>query len=105
MKSAMQSKPSRSPLDDIRIFLPSVGDEEYTLRAKMRSYRNVASCMVHRSESNTARQLAWLVVDYATLWIYAAASEGQIKELNRFFYRLLITAMQAESIDLQGPES
>ncbi len=89
--------------DDIRIFLPGISDEEHALRAKMRSFRNVASCMIRSTASDTARQLAWIASDYATLWVYSHAHQSELKDLNLFLRRLLVTAMQAENIDMEGP--
>ncbi|WP_394730608.1 hypothetical protein [Altererythrobacter sp. GH1-8] len=92
-------------MDDIRTFLPGIGEEEYAIRAKMRSYRNAASGMIRATQSDTARQLAWIASDYITLWIYSPAIEVELEDLNTFFRRLLVTAIQAERIDMEGPRT
>ena len=45
--------------DDIRIFLPGIGDVEHSLRANLRTFRNCASAMIARTDSDTARGIAW----------------------------------------------
>ncbi|WP_394729056.1 hypothetical protein [Altererythrobacter sp. GH1-8] len=89
--------------DDIRVFLPNIGEAEHALRAKMRSYRNAASAMVSRTESDTARQLAWIVVEYGCANLYAPATEPELEDLNKLFKRLMITAIHVENIDQFGP--
>lgn len=90
------------PLDEIRTFLPGIGDEEYALRAKLRSLRNTASAMISNTESDTARQLAWIVVEYATPALYAPGIPVEFEELNKLCTRLMLTALQAEKIDTFG---
>jgi hypothetical protein len=95
--------PARTkPLDDIEIILPGCEGEEYDARAKLRSYRNAAQAMIANTGSDTARQLAWLVVEYATPNLYAPAPLGWLTELNRFAHRLMLTAIQVEDIDNIG---
>jgi|GEM_PF-1433634 len=89
-------------LDEIRTFLPGIGEAEYELRAKLRALRNTASAMVSNTESNTARQLAWIVVEYATPTLYAPGTPVAFADLNKFCTRLMLTAMQAENMDLFG---
>ncbi|SMQ74279.1 hypothetical protein SAMN06297468_2510 [Altererythrobacter xiamenensis] len=90
-------------LDDIRTFLPNIGEREYALRARMRSLRNTASAMIAKTECSASRQLAWIVVEAATDWLYAAAQEAELEDLNRLFNRLMLTAIQAENIAQFGP--
>ena len=89
------------PVDDIVLFAPSceTGTEEYLLRARLRGQRNAMSALIVRTQSETARGLAWLVVEYATQHLYAAASLDRLREIGRFCHRLSLTAMQAEDID------
>ncbi|MBU2340027.1 MAG: hypothetical protein KKE77_02140 [Alphaproteobacteria bacterium] len=86
--------------DDITTFLGSIPAEEYERRAKLRSYRNAASGMIASTESGTARQLAWLVVEYATPNLYAEAPAEWLDKLNLLSKRLMLTAMQVEEMDL-----
>ena len=87
-----------APLDDIRCFLPGIAADEYARRAKLRSYRNAASGMIASTKSDTARQLAWVVVEYATPNLYAPAPPEWLDTLNQFCKRLMLTAMQAEEM-------
>jgi hypothetical protein len=74
--SPMNAPVRTKPLDDIEIFLPGCEGEEFDARAKLRSYRNAAQAMIANTGSDTARQLAWLVVEYATPNLYAPALLG-----------------------------
>lgn len=85
--------------DDIQTFLPGIGEEEYQLRAKVGSMRNCAAAMIARTQSDTARALAWICSDYAVSYVYAGATHAELHEIGSFCNRLLITAMQAEAID------
>lgn len=90
-------------IDEIRVFLPDIGDDELALRTKMRALRNVAAKIVSSTGSDTARQLAWIASDYATQWLYAPADEGALEDLNLFLNRVLKTAIHAENIEQFGP--
>ncbi|GAA0755187.1 hypothetical protein FHS52_000002 [Erythromicrobium ramosum] len=72
--------------------------DEYERRAKLRSFRNAASAMIARTPSDTARYLAWEVVEWATPNLYAPAPLEWLDELNTLSRRLLRTAMQAEQM-------
>lgn len=99
----MTAKPAPNGPDDLLTFCPGIQGEEYQLRANMRSFRNTAAAMITGTESGTARQIAWIVTDYSTELLYAPISNAALADLNKFFNRLLLTAMQAERIDLLGP--
>ncbi len=86
--------------DEIYTFMGHIPAEEYERRAKLRSYRNAASGMIASTECDTARQLAWLVVEYATPNLYADAPAEWLDKLNLLSKRLMLTAMQAEEMDL-----
>lgn len=88
--------------DDILTFLPGIGKAEYDLRAKLRTMRNCASAMIAKTDSDTARALAWTCSEYATAYVYAGADHDTLSEVGRFCNRLMLTAMQAESIDDGG---
>jgi hypothetical protein len=90
------------PSDDILIFLPGTSDAEYELRAKLRTMRNCASAMIARTDSTTARELAWTCSDYATSYIYARHDNETLSEVAQFCKRLMVTALQAENIDDWG---
>ena len=74
--------------------------DEYQLRARLRGQRNAMTALGTRSQSDTARCLAWLVVEYAGAHVYSAASLDRLSEIGRFCHRLSLTAMQAEDVDL-----
>ena len=85
--------------DEIRTFLGDIPSEEYDRRAKLRSYRNAATAMIAVTESDTARLMAWQVVEWATPNLYAAAPLEWLDRLNLLSSRLLKTAMTAEELD------
>lgn len=87
--------------DDIAIFLPGIGDEEYAKRAKLRSLRNAATAMIGSTESGNARSLAWMANDYATGALFAPGAAHALDGLNKLCTRLMIVAMQAEQLDLE----
>lgn len=87
--------------DDIRLFLPGVSDEEHAKRALLRSYRNAASAMIASTGSDIARWLAWTASDYATGAIYNPGAAQALDDLNKLCKRLMLTAMQAEQLDLE----
>lgn len=88
--------------DDIRTFLPGINEEEYELRAKLRTFRNCAAAMIAKTDSDTARSLAWMCSEYATSHLYAGVEDQTLMEIGRFCNRLMLTAMQAEQIDAGG---
>ena len=85
--------------DDILTFLPGISAAEYALRSKLRTMRNCSAALIARTDSNTARALAWLCSDYSTEHLYAGVDHATLAEVIRFCHRLLVTAMQAEAID------
>ena len=89
-------------VDDIVLLAPgcAAGSEEYGLRARLRGQRNAMTALITRTQSDTARALAWLVVEYASAHLYATASLDRLREIGRFCHRLSLTALQAEDVDL-----
>ena len=87
--------------DDIRTFLPGIPADEYEKRAKLRSYRNAATAMRTNTDSDTARGLANVAIEYATGALYAPGATDVLDDLNKLCKRLMLTAMQAEQIDLE----
>ena len=85
--------------DAIRTFIPGIDEAEYELRAKLQTMRNCAAAMIAKTESNTARALAWICSDYSTSHIYAGVTDAELNEITRICHRLLVTAMHAEAID------
>jgi len=95
----MNAVTSIEPADDLATLLPGCAGEERELREKLRAQRNAMSALVATTESDTARQLAWLVVEYVTANLYAPVDLDSLRELRRFCHRLGLVAMQAEDID------
>lgn len=93
--------PVTIPRDDIRLFLPGIPEKEYGKRALLRSYRNAATAMRTNTQSDVARGLANLTIEYASGALYAPAAEPWLDDLNKLCKRLMLTAMQAEQIDLE----
>lgn len=88
-----------STRDEIPIFLGKIPPEEYERRAKLRSHRNAASALVAHTKSDTARALAWTVIDWASPWLYQPGlSLEWLDQLNKLSNRLMITAFQAETM-------
>ncbi|MCZ8369465.1 MAG: hypothetical protein O9293_05770 [Porphyrobacter sp.] len=91
--------PTTIPLDSIRTFLGhGIPAEEYERRRKLESYRNAASALVARTDCDTARYLAWEVIEWATPNLYAPAPLAWLDQLNQLASRLLKTALQAEQM-------
>lgn len=91
--------PIKPALDPIRLWLPGIDEDEHAARSKLRSYRDAATGMVGVTSCSTARQLAWLVIEYATPTLYAPAPPEGLALLNLLCSRLLRTAMSAEALD------
>ena len=87
--------------DDIRIFMPGIPQEEYDKRAKLRSLRNAATAMRTNTDSDNARCLADMAIEYATGALYAPGAADDLDDLNQLCTRLMKTAMQAEIIDIE----
>ena len=85
--------------DAIHTFLPGIGEEEYHLRAKLQTMRNCAAAMIAKTDSDSARALAWTCSEYATAYLYSGCDDGTLEEVGRFCNRLMLTAMQVETID------
>lgn len=90
------------PLDDIRTFLPGISEEEYEARAKLRSLRNAATAQLAKAESTTAKQLAYVVIEYLAECLYAPLTLPALAELLQFCKRLMIVSCQAENIEAVG---
>lgn len=86
-------------IDDISTFMGPIPPQEYELRSKIRSARNMASYMVTQTESGDARQLCWMVCDWASAWIYMPASTVDLESVAQFLRRLLICANQAANLE------
>lgn len=85
-------------LDEIRTFLGNVPPDEYEARAKLRSYRNAASAMIASTDCDTARLLAWQVIEWATPNLYSPCPLAWLEQLNLLSKRLMLTALQAEEM-------
>ena len=96
--------PTNKEPDEIRTFLGDIPQAEHDRRAKLRSYRNAASAMIAKTESDTARLLAWQIVEWATPNLYTPAPLEWLDLLIQLSKRLMLTAYQAEEMQriLQG---
>jgi len=93
------STPQTAKPDEIRTLLGDIPGEELERRAKLRSYRNAASAMIAGTQSDTARALAWCVIEWASPFLYAPAPNEWLDRLNLLSKRLMLTAMQAEEME------
>lgn len=100
--NAMTSIVAAERLDDIATFLPGIAADEYERRAKLRSLRNVAAAMIARTESPTARQLAWFCTEYTTELIFSPADAALLDDVGKFCNRLMICALHAERLQTVG---
>ena len=91
-------------LDDIATFLPGIAPDEYERRSKLRSLRNVAGAMIARTESPTARQLAWICSEFTTELVYSPAGLALLDDVAKFCNRLMITALHAERLETVGAD-
>ncbi len=92
--------PANLTRDTINAFLGSVPDAEHERRAKLESYRNAAMGLVARTDCDTARILAWQVIDWAAPWLYRPGVPLEwLDELNTLSKRLMLTALQAEAMN------
>jgi len=88
-------------VDDIRVFLPTIGDDEYEQRRRMRAARNIATAKIAELEPGHAMQLCWMVVEVVTGWLYAPAPIEQLVEVAEQCRRLLIVADTAGRLEGQ----
>jgi hypothetical protein len=87
-------------LDTITTFLGAIPDDERERRAKLESYRNAAMALIARTQCDTARFLAWQVIEWAAPWLYQAGVPLEwLDRLNTLAKRLMLTALQAEEMD------
>lgn len=92
--------PATVKLDEISTFLGTIPAEEYERRALLRKHRNAASAMVASTQSDTARALAWTVIEWASPYLYQPGLPlDWLDRLNLLSKRLMLTAMQAEEMD------
>lgn len=93
------SAPATIPLDPLRTFLGPIPDDEHERRRKLEAYRNAAMALVARTDCDTARALAWQVIDWAAPWVYAPGVPLEwLDQLNQLAKRLMLTALQAEAM-------
>lgn len=86
--------------DTLATFLGAIPDDERERRAKLESYRNAAMGLVARTDSDTARALAWQVIEWAAPWLYQPGVPLEwLDRLNNLSRRLMLTALQAEEMD------
>src|SRR5688572_25674974 len=90
-----------APLDDIRVFLPAIGEEEYRQRARIRSAKNIASLNVTKLQPGAALTLCWLTIDTAVAWQYAPGSLDEITAVAEQCRRLLVVAETASRLEGQ----
>lgn len=87
--------------DEFEIFMPGLDPAEREKRAKLRALRNTATALVNATESDNARALAWMIVEYVTGSLFAPGAAYALDELNLLCVRLLKVAVQIEQIDLE----
>jgi hypothetical protein len=99
MPASSQPRSQGPPdLDDIRVFLGAISDEEYAVRSKLRTARNASSWRVSSAESAHARTLLWMCSSTASAWIYAPADVEWLAEVAEYCRSLLALAEKAENL-------
>ena len=68
------------PVDEIRVFLPEIGQEEYALRRRLVSARNVAAFALNDMPGEGARDLCIHLRDCAAAWVYFPGSIDQLQD-------------------------
>jgi hypothetical protein len=97
-ETTIEKPPDASALDDIRIYLGSIPDDEYAARSALRTARNASSWRVTSAESPHARQLLWMCSEAATQWVYAPADVDWLASVAKYCRSLLAMANQAENL-------
>lgn len=82
--------------DDIFIFLPGISQEEYQLRARLRTARNISTKAMLEVAGTQAHTIYCLVNELVTDWIYSPANIGQLSRLVEQCRRLVICAQHFE---------
>ena len=83
--------------DDIFIFMPGISAEEYQLRAKLRTARNVSTKAMLEVPGTQAHILYSLVNELVTDWIYAPSTDEQLQKLVEQCRRLFICGQHFEN--------
>lgn len=87
------------PVDDITAFLPGISDEEYALRRRIRSARNVASYAVTIAPDAISRDLFILLREHADRWTYKPANLATLKQAVEQCQRLYVATQAAEELE------
>lgn len=82
--------------DDIFIFMPGIPAEEYQLRAKLRTARNISTKAMLEVPGTQAHTVYSLVNELVTDWIYSPADIAQLNRLVDQCRRLVICAQHFE---------
>lgn len=87
-------------LDPIRVFLPTITDDEHKQRDRIRIARNIATAKIPGlKDCPQALQLCWLLVDVATEWMLSPATISALELVAEQCRRLLIVAETAEILE------
>jgi hypothetical protein len=89
-----------APLDSIRTFMGNIPDDEHEQRRRIQTCRNAGTVKATRTESPSARALAWMVAETASEWLYAPASVEWLEQVTAYLLTLLRAADQAELLEL-----
>lgn len=82
--------------DDIFIFMPGIPADEYQLRAKLRTARNISTKAMMEIPGTQAHALYCLVNEVVGDWIYAPATIEQLGRLVDQCRRLVVCAQYFE---------
>jgi hypothetical protein len=86
-------------LSPVEVFMGPLPDDEREVREKLRSYREAATAMIAKTQSDTARILAWQAIEWISPNLYAPAPVEFLEQLRQLVSRLLRTAITAEEAE------
>ncbi len=85
-------------LDDIRVFLGTIPDDEYEARRRIRVCLNAAAYKLSQTDSQHARALCSMVTEAAIFWRYRPAAIEALDHAVAYMRNLLTLADQAEEM-------
>ena len=88
-----------APPDPVGLFVPGAAPAEQELRRAILKARDYATAAVVRSRHSGARTLLWMIVDIASLWAFAPASEVELRETRRQLLWLARIARRREETE------
>lgn len=86
-------------MDPLRVFMPSIGEDEHAIRERIAVCRDCASWSLREVECSHARTLLWLVVETAIAWLYCPADADTLARVAGHLHTLLQSATLAQELE------